>query len=71
MTYKVDENFLWMTKHGKELDKYPGKWVAIDQGKLIAVADTLKELEQKTEVKNAEHPLYHFVPEEGDVLYIF
>ncbi len=71
MGYQVDENYLWVTKNAKELDKHPGKWAVIYQGRLIAVGDTLKDLEQRPEVKNAKHPLYHFVPEEGDVLYIF
>lgn len=71
MKFKVDENYMWVATHGKELERYPGRWVAIDRARLIAAADTLKELEQMPEVKNARHPLYHFVPEEGDVIYIF
>ena len=63
MAFKVNENFIWVTKNGKELDKYPGKWVAIDQAKLIAVADTLKELDETPEVKTAKHPLFHYIPD--------
>ena len=62
MMYHVNENHVWLTKHGSELDKYSGKWVAIDQAKLIAYADTLQELNGKTEVKTAKHPLFFLVP---------
>ena len=71
MVFKVNENHLWLTTHGEELEKYSGKWIAIYQAKLIAFADTLQELSKKSEVKSAEHPLFFLVPEEGDVLYIF
>ena len=46
----------------QQTDKYSGKWVAIDQAKLIAYADTLQELNGKTEVKTAKHPLFFLVP---------
>ena len=61
MVNQLHENHEWMAKHGEELDKYPGKWVAIDQARLIAVADTLKELAAKPEVKAAKHPAFHLV----------
>ena len=57
-----NENHNWLAKHGEELDKYSGKWVAIDQSKLIAHADSLKELSTKSEVKSAKHPLFFLVP---------
>ena len=66
MAYPVNENHEWLAKHGEELDKYPGKWVAIDQAKLVAVADTLKELSQKSEVKAAKHPSFYMVPTEEE-----
>ena len=62
MVYPINENYMWVVKHAKELDKHPGKWVAIDEGRLISIADTLKELADRTEVKAAKHPLFHLVP---------
>ncbi len=66
MAFKVNENHTWLATHGKELDKYSGKWVAIYQSKLIAFADTLKELDEKPEVKKARHPLFFLVPTEEE-----
>ena len=66
MAFKVNENHIWIATHGKELDKYPGKWIAVDQSKLIGVADTLKELDETPEVKTAKHPLFFLVPTEEE-----
>lgn len=63
MAFQVDENHIWLTEHGSELEKYSGKWVAIDQAKLIGFGNTLKELEHKPEVRAAKHPLFHYVPD--------
>ena len=70
MAYQVNENDVWLTKHGKELDQYSGKWVAIDQAKLIAVADTLKDLKNKPEVKTAKHPAFYLVPRPEEAISI-
>ena len=66
MAFQVSENYIWVTKNAEELDRHPGKWVAVDQARLIAIADTLKELSEKAEVKNVEHPLFHLVPTEEE-----
>ena len=70
MTYSISENDVWLTEHGKELGQYAGKWVAIDQARLIAVADTLKELEKKSEVKAAKHPAFYLVPRPEEAISI-
>lgn len=66
MAFKVNENHTWLATHGRVLDKYSGKWVAIDQSKLIASADTLKELDEMPQVKTARHPLFFLVPTEEE-----
>lgn len=70
MTFQVDENHIWLTKHGEELDKYSGKWIAIDQARLIGVADKLKELRERPEVKNAKHPAFFLVPRPEEAISI-
>ncbi len=62
MKSQINENHMWLVKHGDELDKYSGRWVAIDQAKLIASADTLQELNKKTKAMAAKHPLFFLVP---------
>lgn len=73
MTDELSENYMWVAKHGAELDRHPGKWVAIDRAKIIAVSDNLVELAKMPEVKSARHPLFHLVPteEEANSILIF
>ena len=59
-------NFDWLTKHSTEVDKYAGKWIAIAEQKLIAVADTLKELMEKPEVKRIKEPFVMQIPTPED-----
>lgn len=37
----------WLAKHPNALDEYAGKWVAIGERGVVAVADTLKSLLSK------------------------
>ena len=70
MTHSINENHHWLATHGQVLDKYSGKWIAIAESKLIASADTLKELGGKIEVKSAKHPLFFLVPQPEEELSI-
>ena len=56
------ENYEWLTMHSTELDKYAGKWVAIAEQNLIAIADSLKELMNKPEVKAVKDPFVFQIP---------
>ena len=73
MSNELSENYLWVAKHGNELDKYPGKWVAIDRAKIIATSYKLTELAKMPAVKAAKHPLFHLVQteEEANSILIF
>ena len=70
MTDELYENHEWAAKHGKELDQYAGKWVAIDHARFGAAADTLKELTNNPQVKAARHPLFFIVPKPEEIISI-
>jgi hypothetical protein len=70
MAHEANENHLWLATHGAEIDKYSGKWIAIDQSTVIAAADTLQELAKKPEVKSARHPLFFLVPKPEEAISI-
>lgn len=54
----------------RELWNYPGKWVAIVDQEIIAVADTLMGLIQKAREAGHTEPLIHKVPAK-DTNYFF
>ena len=56
------EIYDWLAQHAKELDKYAGKWVAVVKGRLLAVADSPKELLKNSEVREAKNPLITKIP---------
>ncbi|MBI5225037.1 hypothetical protein HY989_04170 [Candidatus Micrarchaeota archaeon] len=58
----VHESYGWLATHGKELDKYAGKWVAVVKGGLLAVANSPKELFKLDKVKEAKDALITKIP---------
>ncbi len=59
--------YCWYATHGKEMQKYEGKWVAIVPGRVVASADSLKELMQFPEVKSVRYTaLFTKVPREDE-----
>ncbi|MDO8554525.1 MAG: DUF5678 domain-containing protein [Candidatus Micrarchaeota archaeon] len=68
--YARFENHEWIVKHSAELEKYAGKWIAVANQKLVGVADTLKDLMKKPEVKTSKEPLVTQIPTAEDALYI-
>ena len=55
-------NFDWLNKNSETLEKYAGKWIAIGDQKLLAVADTLKKLYEDKNVQKAKEPLVTKIP---------
>lgn len=61
----------WCVDHHEELEKYPGKWVAVLEGKIIAVGSTYGETYKKARQKSPDKaPLVTYVPPEGEELLI-
>ena len=59
------EEMDWLVAHGDELmQKYPGKWVAVQGSELVAVADDVVELLERARAAGYEHPLLTGVPTE-------
>lgn len=59
------------TKRSVGLDKYAGKWVAFIDNKIIAWADTLKDLAEKIKrLKPKKRPVYFLVPRKDEGPYI-
>ncbi len=54
--------YFWLAENSESLDKYAGKWVAVSENQLLGVADSLKELMLKPEVKNVRNPLFTKIP---------
>lgn len=55
----------WLVEHTAELlERYPGKWIAVANGELVAVADTAPEAERIGNEKAPGIPLVleHLVP---------
>lgn len=51
--------FQWLREHARE---HVGRWVAVDETRLVAVAETLRELRQQIRTAAPEsRPLVHFV----------
>ncbi len=51
----------WLSKNQSELDSYAGKWVALSDKGIVAVATTLKEL-LKAKGVNPKTQVVHKVP---------
>ncbi len=62
----------WMASHSNELfQRYTGKVVAVYQGKVIEVGDTLQQVYERVDARHlAEPPLVFEVPTEKDLVSI-
>jgi hypothetical protein len=56
---------LWLSKNPSELDAHAGKWVALSEKGIVAVAATLKEL-LKVKGVNPKTQVVHKVPTEEE-----
>ena len=54
--------YAWLARNSAEADKYPGRWIAVVEGKILGSARSLKALMQMDEVKKASSPLFTKVP---------
>jgi hypothetical protein len=50
----------WLKAHAHE---YPGCWIAIDDGRMIAADPDLKVVRKAAKEDGADDPLYHFTPD--------
>ena len=56
-------NTVWIKKNKH---KYPGNYVALKDGKLIAVGRTIKEADMAAKAKGVNDPLLHYILAEGE-----
>jgi len=54
----VDSNIEWIKKNK---DKYAGSYVALKDGKLIAIGRTIKEADQASKMKGVKNPFLHYI----------
>ncbi|MFA5867379.1 MAG: DUF5678 domain-containing protein [Actinomycetota bacterium] len=64
MTYKEK-------KLAAELGKCAGKWVALDDHKLIACGDSIQEVKKKAKEKNVAKPRIFAVPDSEATQFFF
>ncbi len=61
----------WCVDHPKELEKHPGKWIAVVEEDIVATENTYREAYEKAKQKFPEKiPLVTYVPREGEELLI-
>lgn len=70
-TTTMTAEYLWLAKHSGELDKFAGKWIAVIEGKVLGVANTLKELLALPEVKKTKQPFVTKVPKPEETTAIY
>lgn len=64
-------NTLQEKKISKDISRYSGKWVAFVDGKVIAWAENLEELDKKIKkIKPKKEPVYFLVPRKDEGPYI-
>ena len=50
----MSNDFAWLTEHSREIyEEYSGKWIAVLNGKIVAVADTATEAARQAEEAHA------------------
>ena len=55
-------NYTWLATHGEAVSNYCGEWVAVANKKIIAHADSLKELLVNPSVKKEKQPFVTKIP---------
>lgn len=60
----MSDDFAWLNEHSREIyEKYPGKWIAVHDGRVVGVGDTAVEAARQAE---AECPGGEFLLEAVD-----
>jgi hypothetical protein len=61
----------WCADHPGELEKHPGKWVAVVDEKIVAAGNTYTEVYREVRKKFPDKmPLITYVPRRGEELLI-
>jgi uncharacterized protein YlzI (FlbEa/FlbD family) len=65
----MDDNNLWIVEHFSEMvEKYPGKFIAVVNGKLVAIGDSRAQVEEKARgVEPGKIPSVLRIPREEDM----
>ena len=63
----VHPNTVWINENEH---KYPGKYLALKDGELIAVGNTIKEAELAANAQGVSDPLLHYVLAVGEEAYM-
>ena len=63
---------MWLSKHRKEVEKYSGKWIAIEAKKgILAWGETVKEVIEAARKKHkVQSPTIFLVPRKDEEAYI-
>ena len=61
----------WCVDHPEELEKFPGKWVAVVEDRIVANGDSYRAVYREAKRKFPEKiPLVTYVPRKGEELLI-
>ena len=65
------EELEWMSRHGKEVEKYSGRWIAVlaDKG-ITGSGMSPKEAVRKSKEKYPESPLVMKIPRKDEEAYV-
>lgn len=56
------EELAWLDAHGQQVDQYAGRWIALAQHGIVAVADTLREVRAQASERGYPDPLLVSIP---------
>jgi imidazolonepropionase-like amidohydrolase len=64
-------DFAWLIEHGEEIDReYPGKWIAVHEGKIVGVGETASEAAERARETDPQGEfILEAVDRNGDVIY--
>jgi hypothetical protein len=66
----MEKTAMLIKKYNRLMSKHPGKWVAIQNDKIIATSKTIEELTQKIKKLNDVFVAYSPTPQEKKVGYL-
>ena len=67
---RADQNLKWMVEHPEAMEPHVGRWVAVDKGKVIAVADDKVTLHRRFVKRPGVMIDYVSPPDQGWILRI-
>lgn len=67
----MSADFAWLVDNSRELcERYAGKWIAVQDGKVVAVGDTATEAAEHARAAVGSKPfILEAITEDADVIY--